>query len=1297
MAGVCVADSVVLPLARPVEIAVDVPMPEELGALTIERAWIGEGQGLFGAGWSSVWDVRLVDGAFDGLLPARPVEPPRRNQRVELAGGASVRVDNQGRLDEVCLDAAVCTGAEWSDDALVLRPMLAEPAAGSADEPPEVTLTLDGGLVTAAAASDGRSVEYRYVSNALSDVFRGDNRTTYTYQGSELASVDDGIRRTYSYDRFGQVVGATDIDGGEWTIRDLDASTSGATSADAPTRTFEVESPDGWTRTYRFTSGQLVAVVDLDDGVLLRRELRGGRLQLEERPMEGLRSEWLTANELQVEQSTEDGPGRRVRYWFDDERRLVKVQTVDGSTEISYAGLSDRPVEVNGPDGTRTLEYDDSGLLVAAEDADGYRVEVERGPLGQVVVLSDGVLRSEFGYDVAGRVVEERSGGSRTQASYLANGLLESISFPSGESVDATYDEFDRLQRLGSSVIDDGPARLASDADDDLTAVETAVRPDGRTEQRFASGAVAVLDAAGRPVEVTVDGRTETRVYDDAGRLIELARPGGPTYELTYTAAGRLATVDDGTLTATFSWHGDLLIQVQTSAGSRYSYSYDEAGRVVTATSGPLRWDYEYDELGRSSVVRGPSGVLRSQWDERGRPLNLRDGLRLERYEWDGGGFDLKQVDSDGELVLKLERDDSGRVVKVAGADAADADLTFDAATGALIRYRIGGSAEVELSYRDGQVVGVASGDRTEAWRWADGNVIEVAVDGVEDPYRLEWLAPGMLGGVLQGDQRILGSKVDDAGRPTEFSVRGEVAATVRWDGGGFAGITLTDGPTATLQRDVERRIVRVQADDRGVDWTYDDGALTRVSDGDRSTDFDYDAGRLNRTTHTVGDVEASIFWDSSGARPARIVTPDGEVGFTYGDGTVRTIQVSDGEQQVRYEEGRPIAEGKAGEFIEALFDAAGRYLTPAGKTTVGPSAPWIEALPDEFGAALPEVLTARSVAEVAINEQLPDLPGFLLDDPDGLAQRSALGLAAVAASTSVATGPDRVAPLGLQISTRDSSLDLGGEVGVDAALRAIEILAPNPGLVRQALNFGQSLLSGVSGGIATGFGAVQVFLTDNALGRFVLAATFIAATALVVVLCKASVVCAVAGLGVALALEGVLTAGPDQSVVASVASALLAPFGDLLPAIQSGNALAIALTGATAVATVATVAVPSARALKQPARVAVCNLRAVVCVSRSRFGDAAQHVADAQRNGAARMLRVDRTGASARRDGALRHHPARAGFDRDEYPPALSSIRKGLSVRYVDPSANRALGAYLERQLRGRADGSWFWVLPVA
>ena len=78
--------------------AVDLPMAETQGALSIERVWTGERGGLFGPGWESVWDIELVDGRLVGPLPATPIEPPAPIEKINWTkadGGEKIEPSNQ--------------------------------------------------------------------------------------------------------------------------------------------------------------------------------------------------------------------------------------------------------------------------------------------------------------------------------------------------------------------------------------------------------------------------------------------------------------------------------------------------------------------------------------------------------------------------------------------------------------------------------------------------------------------------------------------------------------------------------------------------------------------------------------------------------------------------------------------------------------------------------------------------------------------------------------------------------------------------------------------------------------------------------------------------------------------------------------------------------------------------------------------------------------------------------------------------------------------------------------------------
>ena len=100
---------------------------------------------------------------------------------------------------------------------------------------------------------------------------------------------------------------------------------------------------------------------------------------------------------------------------------------------------------------------------------------------------------------------------------------------------------------------------------------------------------------------------------------------------------------------------------------------------------------------------------------------------------------------------------------------------------------------------------------------------------------------------------------------------------------------------------------------------------------------------------------------------------------------------------------------------------------------------------------------------------------------------------------------------------------------------------------------------------------------------------------------------------------------------------------------------------------------------------------RAVV-VSLAKYPNIADHVRDAIRSGQPVILHIDRTHADAHRAASTDDLPTKRGYDRDEYPPAMS--REGgesADVRHVKSSENRAAGASMGGQLRGFCNGQAF------
>ena len=89
------------------------------------------------------------------------------------------------------------------------------------------------------------------------------------------------------------------------------------------------------------------------------------------------------------------------------------------------------------------------------------------------------------------------------------------------------------------------------------------------------------------------------------------------------------------------------------------------------------------------------------------------------------------------------------------------------------------------------------------------------------------------------------------------------------------------------------------------------------------------------------------------------------------------------------------------------------------------------------------------------------------------------------------------------------------------------------------------------------------------------------------------------------------------------------------------------------------------------------------VDLDMSRYPETTGHWIDAIDAGHAALLHIDRENAELHREQSLAGFPPRAGYDRDEYPPAMSEEGGyGASVRYIDPADNRGSGSSMGNQL---------------
>ncbi|QVN09568.1 hypothetical protein JYG35_01715 [Pseudomonas rhodesiae] len=93
--------------------------------------------------------------------------------------------------------------------------------------------------------------------------------------------------------------------------------------------------------------------------------------------------------------------------------------------------------------------------------------------------------------------------------------------------------------------------------------------------------------------------------------------------------------------------------------------------------------------------------------------------------------------------------------------------------------------------------------------------------------------------------------------------------------------------------------------------------------------------------------------------------------------------------------------------------------------------------------------------------------------------------------------------------------------------------------------------------------------------------------------------------------------------------------------------------------------------------------------ISRGKYGEAAEHISDAQNAGHPDVLTIDRPGAPGNRKDSIGGLPKVPGKQLDEYPPAtFKEGGTGAGVRSISSKDNMEAGARIGNACRGLPDG---------
>ncbi len=381
-----------------------------------------------------------------------------------------------------------------------------------------------------------------------------------------------------------------------------------------------------------------------------------------------------------------------------DPRSVVKGTTV-GTEYFSYDNLGNLVERYNKATSTaaktfdETYQYDQDANRTKAVEVGGPTTTLTYDKQGRTQTVTQGTSSTTYTYDQTaasmGRLYSITDPAGTTYFAYDTNGLLKKVDDPftgaatpfGGVITSYGYDEAGRL----TSRTD--PAGLSWSRTYDLRSGEV-------TTQSVTEGAITQF--------------SETWGYDVAGNVTSDYQSvnGGAegTWTYTYDAANRLSTASLGGTTTTYLYDGQGdRVSTKTGAAAAVTTLYDSRGIPVSSSDGTA---YTFDNAGNLTKVLKGTATTTYGYDSWNRMVKATVGSSTSIYAYDGLGRMTSSGPSTSPTTFAYQGESSQAVTETIGASTTAYSFT---PYGPLAERQVGVSGSLRYFLKDlhGDVVGL--------------------------------------------------------------------------------------------------------------------------------------------------------------------------------------------------------------------------------------------------------------------------------------------------------------------------------------------------------------------------------------------------------------------------------------------------------------------------------------------------------------------------------------------------------------------------------------------------------------